>query len=438
MDENNMNFNNVNNPENSNSETKGLGITGPQNFDTKEYTSPYIDPNYKPPRPKKAESSNLGKWAFALSLLGCTTIIGAILAIVDISKKDGKKKDYAIGALCVCGIYFIVFAVGKIKKTNTRNTNETVTSTQVPGDDTISSNEVAEVTTEMTTEATTENVSDVITDDNYQDYVRTSEAKNGFDSNTNKIESIDIYNIEIPSYFGKQWINDKGVITYMPIEKENEYALLRFIITDMDDTSYDNREEDVSDLSETMGYLSYDYNDASFSGIQAIEIYAKAKNEEKEDVKIDNRQAIKAGTYFVDTYDVVLYDAQNNKVLIVLLDETFGTNYDYIEDVKKILNTLTVSEESTNSSGVSQDFKDMLDAYEEFMDEYIEFMKLYNQNPTDAELMSKYFDILTEYTQYASTISKLENSEMTDEEAAYYLEVVNRVNQKLIEAGISN
>ena len=80
----------------------------------------------------------------------------------------------------------------------------------------------------------------------------------------------------------------------------------------------------------------------------------------------------------------------------------------------------------------------MLDAYEEFMDEYIEFMKLYNQNPTDAELMSKYFDILTEYTQYASTISKLENSEMTDEEAAYYLEVVNRVNQKLIEAGISN
>ena len=434
MDENNMNFNNANDPENSNSETKGLGITGPQNFDTKEYTSPYIDPNYKPPRPKKAESSNLGKWAFTLSLLGCTTIIGAILAIVDISKKDGKKKDYAIGALCVCGIYFIVFAVGKIKKTNTRNTNETVTSTQVPGDDTISVDEVAEVTTE----ATTENVSDVITDDNYQDYVRTSEVKNGFDSNKNKIESIDIYNIEIPSYFGKQWINDKGIITYIPIEKENEFAFLRFIVTDLNDIVYDNREKDVNDLAETMGYLSYEYNDITFSGIQAIEINAKVKDEEKEDVKIDNRQVIKAGTYFADAYDVVIYDSENDKLLVVSLRQTFGTNYDYIEDVKKILNTLTVSEESTNSSGVSQDFKDMLDAYEEFMDEYIEFMKLYNQNPTDAELMSKYFDILTEYTQYASTISKLENSEMTDEEAAYYLEVVNRVNQKLLEAGISN
>ena len=434
MDENNMNFNNANDPENSNSETKGLGITGPQNFDTKEYTSPYIDPNYKPPRPKKAESSNLGKWAFALSLLGCTTIIGAILAIVDISKKDGKKKDYAIGALCVCGIYFIVFAVGKIKKTNTRNTNETVTSTQVPGDDTISTDDVAEVTTE----ATTENVSDVITDDNYQDYVRTSEVKNGFDSNKNKIESIDIYNIEIPSYFGKQWINDKGIITYIPIEKENEFAFLRFIVTDLDDIVYDNREKDVSDLAETMGYLSYEYNDITFSGIQAIEINAKVKDEEKEDVKIDNRQVIKAGTYFADAYDVVIYDSENDKLLVVSLRQTFGTNYDYIEDVKKILNTLTVSEESTYSSGVSQDFKDMMDAYEEFMDEYIEFMKLYNQNPTDAELMSQYFDILTEYTQYASTISKLENSEMTDEEAAYYLEVVNRVNQKLIEAGISN
>ncbi len=429
MDENNMNFNNVNNPENSNSETKGLGITGPQNFDTKEYTSPYIDPNYKPPRPKKAESSNLGKWAFALSLLGCTTIIGAILAIVDISKKDGKKKDYAIGALCVCGIYFIVFAVGKIKKTNTRNTNETVTSTQVPGDDTISVDDVAEVTIEVTAEATTENATvDELSDEYILSCERDSIAKDGFDSSTNNVVSLQGYEFEVPDYFNdyttRYVVEDDQdrMKDFRTTEKSSEHVVLRVLIDDLGNNIYEDREKLAEEFAGQVGYISYETNDVVVSGMNSIELSGKFRKEGDEQ------------TYVGDQYHVLMYDSSNNKIIIIGIFETFGTYYDYIDDVKKISNSFRY----VGSSGVSQDFKDMLDAYEEFMDEYIEFMKLYNQNPTDAELMSKYFDILTEYTQYASTISKLENSEMTDEEAAYYLEVVNRVNQKLIEAGISN
>ena len=72
------------------------------------------------------------------------------------------------------------------------------------------------------------------------------------------------------------------------------------------------------------------------------------------------------------------------------------------------------------------------------MDEYIEFMETYNQNPTDAELMSQYMDVMTEYSEYAVKISNLKDDELTDDEMAYYIEVTNRVNQKLLNAGLSN
>ena len=79
----------------------------------------------------------------------------------------------------------------------------------------------------------------------------------------------------------------------------------------------------------------------------------------------------------------------------------------------------------------------MMDAYEAFIDEYIEFMELYNQNPSDTELMTQYLDYMTKYNEYMTTISNLKNDDMTDEELAYYLEVTNRCSQKLIQAGMS-
>ena len=157
------NDNTINNIQNENQDT----ITGPQNFDSSTYNGPQIDPNYKAPRysaprPKKPESSNLGKWAFALSLIGCTSIIGAILAIVDLSKKDGKKKDYAIGALCVCGVYLVIFMVGRNKRNRHTDSYETAVSTEAPADDTsssettelVSNDEVNQVSSESNTAST--------------------------------------------------------------------------------------------------------------------------------------------------------------------------------------------------------------------------------------------------------------------------------------------
>ena len=130
-----------------------------------------------------------------------------------------------------------------------------------------------------------------------------------------------------------------------------------------------------------------------------------------------------------------MYDDENDKCIVTALRETMDTNFDYIEDVKKINDSFVKAD---NASSVGSDFKEVMDEYEAFMDEYIEFMQTYNQNPTDAELMSQYMDVMAEYSSYSVKIASLKNDELTDEELAYYIEVTNRVSQKLLNAGLSN
>lgn len=85
---------------------------------------------------------------------------------------------------------------------------------------------------------------------------------------------------------------------------------------------------------------------------------------------------------------------------------------------------------TVETTGIRPEFKEAMDSYEAFFDEYIEFMKNYDEN--DATMLLKSANILT---QYAETMEKMEekgSEEMNDAEAAYYLEVTTRINQKLL------
>lgn len=61
----------------------------------------------------KNKNSTLGILALVFSILGCTFLLGLILAIIDLCRKDGKKKGCAIAALIIAGLYFLIgiFAV---------------------------------------------------------------------------------------------------------------------------------------------------------------------------------------------------------------------------------------------------------------------------------------------------------------------------------------
>ena len=85
-------------------------------------------------------------------------------------------------------------------------------------------------------------------------------------------------------------------------------------------------------------------------------------------------------------------------------------------------------------NGIRPEVKEFLDAYEACMDEYVEFMQKYlNADPTSmVSMMGDYYSILARYTEFAEKIDAFDESELTNAELAYYLEVTNRVSQKLL------
>lgn len=424
---------------NMNQNFNGQQNTGPANFTDQQYGGPsnFTQQGYNNAQninnnqaqqnnngPKK--SSELGKWAFLFSILGCTSFIGLILAIIDITRKDGKRKDFSIAALCVCGIIFFVFAFGKIKNSRNDHGEEKVRSEHV--------NKVEETTESGEVDNNIENdteaeVVEEITDDYVLSYERKSNMSDKFNSETNEKYTLNGYEFEVPENFAdnsKKYLESDKLETSMMFsvaERSGEQVRFQVLIDSQGSSTYENRQNDVKDIAENLDFISYETNDIVSSGYNAVEVSGRFKSEEK-DI-----------TYIGDGYFVIMYDDENDKCIVTALRETMDTNFDYIEDVKKINDSFVKAD---NASSVGSDFKEVMDEYEAFMDEYIEFMQTYNQNPTDAELMSQYMDVMAEYSSYSVKIASLKNDELTDEELAYYIEVTNRVSQKLLNAGLSN
>lgn len=91
----------------------------------------------------------------------------------------------------------------------------------------------------------------------------------------------------------------------------------------------------------------------------------------------------------------------------------------------------TTEPESPDETEVSADFKATMDSYEEFFDEYVDFMEKYKENPTDTTLLAESADMLTKEAKMLEEFESMDQSEMTTAEAAYYLEVMARINKKL-------
>ena len=81
-------------------------------------------------------------------------------------------------------------------------------------------------------------------------------------------------------------------------------------------------------------------------------------------------------------------------------------------------------EESSESEEVSSSFK-------ETMDKYVDFMKSYDAN--DVTMLSEYTELLSQYNTYMDKVSKIDEDELSSADLAYYLDVTNRVNKKLLE-----
>lgn len=89
--------------------------------------------------------------------------------------------------------------------------------------------------------------------------------------------------------------------------------------------------------------------------------------------------------------------------------------------------------ESEDSGILSPEFKKTMDDYEAWFDHYCEVMKMYQENPSDLEVMSEMTELLAEESTMLDQMESMDESEMNNAELAYYLEVTARIEKKLLE-----
>ena len=83
--------------------------------------------------------------------------------------------------------------------------------------------------------------------------------------------------------------------------------------------------------------------------------------------------------------------------------------------------------------GLRPEFKEAMDAYEDFYGEYCDFMVKYKENTSDLALLVEYADIMERAVEMDEAFQAWEDEDLNNEELKYYLEVNNRVMQMLVD-----
>lgn len=160
------------------------------------------------------------------------------------------------------------------------------------------------------------------------------------------------------------------------------------------------------------------------------EKYFHAKNKDGIDVDID-------------------YEGFNTMHIIVRTpyeteEETTATSLPEATDKPIVTSTPSATSSSENKEdtetsgnnlvdGMRPEFKEAMDSYEDFFDEYCNFMKKYSESSDDLSLLADYTNYMSKYADTMAKLDALENEDLNDAEMKYYIEVMNRINEKLLD-----
>lgn len=93
----------------------------------------------------------------------------------------------------------------------------------------------------------------------------------------------------------------------------------------------------------------------------------------------------------------------------------------------------TPNNDSDMVNGMHRDFKEAMDSYEEFFDEYVAFMKKYENSDNPMSMFSDYTKFMSQYSETMQKLDEWKSKDLNTKEAAYLLDVTNRINKKLLE-----
>ena len=116
------------------------------------------------------------------------------------------------------------------------------------------------------------------------------------------------------------------------------------------------------------------------------------------------------------------------------LPQTEATSHPEAGSDEAVSEPAPEAEPAGTDDGIRPEFKEAIDSYVAFFQEYYDFMVAYAENPTDLELIGKLADMMEKSTTMSQEFEQLDQSEMSTEELAYYLDALNQIQQLLLDA----
>lgn len=106
--------------------------------------------------------------------------------------------------------------------------------------------------------------------------------------------------------------------------------------------------------------------------------------------------------------------------------------YEYVDDELVLIDKDTnMKVERGSEQGISQDFRTAMDSYEAFYDEYCDVLRRYQLDPTNYSLLFQYNELLKKAAEVDAAFQHWNDDDLSSEELQYYIEVNNRVMQKI-------
>ncbi len=208
----------------------------------------------------------------------------------------------------------------------------------------------------------------------------------------------------------------------------------------------DSHEGEILMAESPSSFIGKNYRDVElrmknygFNNVKLIE-YPNTENDPIDRVSaisINGYDDFKNGDWFKPDSVVRIYYYTEAVITTTTISETTS-----IITTSETVVTTTMNEEASTEQqiqGVTPEFKQVMDNYEAFFDEYIAFMsKLGNDNDSDdLSVLGDYFSMLEKEAKMMEEMEAIDESELSEADDAYYLEVTMRIYQKLMNASFS-